>query len=1018
MKKLPLIIIGIILILALNLFLLRPAFAVAIASQTESFSDILIVWQTIQELGNNLSGTLDKFTFRISTQRSNLNQFNYTATNTRIYDKDAGNNIVARGCYTGNPNNSLRGLTFNTSGVPSGYEDVTIDFSCNNYNFIPGHRYLILVTNANMGNSGSGEMFFASAAYGPGGKAGANDFFNSGGLRYANSNKYDYYHNGGSCNPVKYIWNDQTRTPVSGCNIWTSGKDDIYFILSNTAPPPPPPRLPVVFIPGIGGSEFKANQDIYWSKDDGHGGIYSHAYASNEQVWVNQDEAIKLGDDDYFDILKLKPDGQTPEADLTLTGNLTSFGYSDIDSFFEDMGYVKDTNFFVFPYDWRKDIRNSKDDLDNLIELAKQKSGQSEVNLVVHSMGGLIARYYISDSQKAGKVNKLIELGVPHLGATSAVKTLMYGFSLQKNVFGFIPIGIPATEVKDLSQNNPGLYQLLPSNQYFSYYSNSDMEHPYPLKDDRDIDNNKVTGSLNFDQIKNLLTNLNYNMTVFGFGEQLHNTLDSILNQTNGTKVYEIVGTAQPTLGQIHETWWITWPINLIPRTDEIYINGDDTVPLYSASLKNDSLDLSGANKIYYVEQRHADLVSQNGAAMQTVKAILNDDNSLPVEVKDQKIILEGKHISLDDGELDLYDDQNRHCGLNSNSEIEENIPEVTCTASSKTKHAFVKKKSSKVKVKTTRKNKTSSSPKTTNIRIRHYNQDKISKTTLYKDVPVTEIAKVDFTLDPTVDTAPALIFYPDETKVDNTIIAPTIDADTGSYLDQTPPVTTVEQSGSKDEDGKYLDSTTITLNSSDSESGVLKIEYSLDNGETVNTYTDPFVINTGGQTTIQVTSTDNLGNQEVPQTITVEIVLSPTPTPTPTPTAIPSPSSTSEASNESNPSNSSNNSTQEVTTLINTISLDTIARGTQTPLSVDSPANQSISSSPSILGVNFQNPTHIADQLTTSNLLNTQTARKIRTASTNSVREILGGLLVVSGGLISLVSLGLIATFLKPIPE
>src|SRR3989338_6807127 len=111
---------------------------------------------------------------------------------------------------------------------------------------------------------------------------------------------------------------------------------------------------------------------------------------------------------------------------------------------------------------------------------------------------------------------------------------------------------------------------------------------------------------------------------------------------------------------------------NLISKTDEIYINGDDTVPLYSASLKDDSQDLSGATKIYYVEQKHSDLVSSNGTAMQTVRSLLNDDNSLPVEVKDQKIFLEGEQISLDDGQLDLYDDQNRHCGLNGKGEIEE----------------------------------------------------------------------------------------------------------------------------------------------------------------------------------------------------------------------------------------------------------------------------------------------------------------------------------------------------------
>ncbi|MBI3109627.1 hypothetical protein HYZ06_01160 [Candidatus Daviesbacteria bacterium] len=70
------------------LFLTFPksASAVAIASQTNQYSNILSVWQLIQELGDNLSGTAATFTFRISTQRYGIIQFDHTAQNSRIYD--------------------------------------------------------------------------------------------------------------------------------------------------------------------------------------------------------------------------------------------------------------------------------------------------------------------------------------------------------------------------------------------------------------------------------------------------------------------------------------------------------------------------------------------------------------------------------------------------------------------------------------------------------------------------------------------------------------------------------------------------------------------------------------------------------------------------------------------------------------------------------------------------------------------------------------------------------------------
>ncbi|MBI2086306.1 alpha/beta fold hydrolase, partial [Candidatus Daviesbacteria bacterium] len=214
------------------------------------------------------------------------------------------------------------------------------------------------------------------------------------------------------------------------------------------------------------------------------------------------------------------------------------FGYSEIDPFFAGMGFVKGTNFFVFPYDWRKDVRTTKDDLDNLIETARQKSGQTKVNLVVHSMGGLVARYYISDAAKAAKVNKLIELGVPHLGTVDGLEAIMYGKPAGRQIIGDFYIGIAASEVKDIFQNLPSAFQLLPSNHYFKSIS----DNLSPFRDDRDIDNDKITGSLTYNQTKNLLTNLSYNMVTFTFGEQLHNSIDPILNQTNGTKIYELPG--------------------------------------------------------------------------------------------------------------------------------------------------------------------------------------------------------------------------------------------------------------------------------------------------------------------------------------------------------------------------------------------------------------------------------------------------------------------------------------------
>lgn len=937
----------------------NPASAVTIASQTQDYSDLLPTWQVIQELGNNLSGTVQSFTFRVSTSASNLNQFDYTAQNTRLFDKNNNNTFIA-GCIPAGASltDSTRGLTFSTANVPAGFEDVTVDFTCRNYDFIPGHRYLIRITNANMPGYGGKIIRFTGSAYGPGGH-GISDQFTGGGLRYANGNPWDYSHSSGSCNASSYIWGDSRINPSSGCNIWTNSKDDLYFILTDTSPPPPPKKLPVIFIPGIGGSEFKTSQDIIWSKDDGHGGLYQYAYAGGEKVWVNETKAASLGDDDYFDILRLKSDGQTAEAPLELTGNLTPFGYPDIDSFFTGIGYQKGTDFFVFPYDWRKDIRTTQTSLDSLVEEAKQKSGMSKVNIVAHSMGGLVARNYISNAERASKVSKLIELGVPHLGATKALKSILYGTWINYD-FYFLKIGIiPASEIKDLFSNLPTAFKLSPTKEYFDFYDNSNKDLPYPFYDERDIDNSNDSGQLNFTQMKTLLNNFGTNMLTFDLAEQFHDSLKTLfsqINQINGVKIYNIVGSGKPTLAQIKETWWIKWPLNLIPKTDEIFVNGDDTVPLYSASLKNNKLNYSSSTKLYYVEQRHSDLVRNTGPAMQTVKAILFEGDTFPIEVKDNKINLEGQQISIDDGEIDLYDEDGNHTGLKGSGDLEENIANTFYDSIGKSKHVFIKKSAKKTTVKIT-----SSENTTTQVKIRNYTEDKIDKTIFYNNIPLTPNNPIEFQIDPpnTSSSSPNPVL----TSGNQTITATSQTLET-STLDQSPPDTTIQVSGSQGSPGNYISPVTITLASEDNSSGVLQIQYSLDNGATAQTYSEPFIITTPGTTTIQVTSTDNAGNEEMPQTLDL-IIATPTPTPTftPTPTPIqsgptPTPTSTPASSSQSPTSSSDNHSSSSNT-------------GSDTPTPIPSTLTLSIPIPPvvsEVLGAATQNLTSTIKEALTDN--------------------------------------------------
>jgi uncharacterized protein YjdB len=90
------------------------------------------------------------------------------------------------------------------------------------------------------------------------------------------------------------------------------------------------------------------------------------------------------------------------------------------------------------------------------------------------------------------------------------------------------------------------------------------------------------------------------------------------------------------------------------------------------------------------------------------------------------------------------------------------------------------------------------------------------------------------------------------------------------SNIDKTAPVTAASVSPLQPDgpNGTYVNPVTVTLNSSDSPSGVAKTEYSLDNGTTWQLYTSAVTFDTQGQISMIYKSTDKAGNVEPPQTL------------------------------------------------------------------------------------------------------------------------------------------------------
>lgn len=83
------------------------------------------------------------------------------------------------------------------------------------------------------------------------------------------------------------------------------------------------------------------------------------------------------------------------------------------------------------PYDWRRSVADAALRLGDVVDQVVRNEPQARVHILAHSLGGLVARYFLINGRPPAQVKSLITIGAPHQGAPIAVVSALGKHAVQ-----------------------------------------------------------------------------------------------------------------------------------------------------------------------------------------------------------------------------------------------------------------------------------------------------------------------------------------------------------------------------------------------------------------------------------------------------------------------------------------------------------------------------------------------------------------------------------------------------------
>jgi pimeloyl-ACP methyl ester carboxylesterase len=355
-----------------------------------------------------------------------------------------------------------------------------------------------------------------------------------------------------------------------------------------------PPTDVVVVLPGILGSTLRQDGHLVWAPSAGSA---LRAIATFGASVKRLQLPAGIGDEYPDD--GVEPAGLMPDLHV-LPGIWTPVkGYDPLLARLRSLGYREPGtgpgsppgNLLPVAYDWRLSCRHNGQRLATIIGPALERwraqgdpHADAQVVFICHSMGGLVARWYIEKCGGAEVTRKLITLGTPYRGAARALAQLSNGAP-----YGLGPFRLDLT---GFARSMPSLHQLLPEYACLSQAGNLAKTTDVSLPE---LDTAMITDAMAFHT---------------ALREAEASRPESL------TSTHAIIGTGQPTATTAQLS---SGEIELINTYEGDDFYGDSTVPLVAACRPDVAMD---SNTLRRVPDKHGNL-PRNAAALDEIEGIL-----------------------------------------------------------------------------------------------------------------------------------------------------------------------------------------------------------------------------------------------------------------------------------------------------------------------------------------------------------------------------------------------------------